>query len=318
MEPQNQFIFGDDFTADDWLEAVDLYSPAQLSIGRQRAVSTLTGYVEDFTKLKACVHYLRGYSYVDENKNLRRVLPARHPIWKNLVCTEILECQGMQFDQKQDVSEDNPDLPFASYKKFKVVASFDAPPYSMEQDELIVTEDDRFTTFDPHPYVDNYVVQGGEVLYVATGKDWNNRPIPYPISIRSTKSLYELKWHGVPRDFICDGSTGAYPNFDRAIGKISSDTYAGKEPGCWLVEQPEFTPYNDPVVGDLFGNLGRFVDVTIKLRLWEPEVGYDDGTSRGWLLVLASDGKGYPVKRQTGTKPLFDSVAISSLFTHWT
>lgn len=318
--PQSSFLFGESFTAADWKEAVDLHSPSQLSIGKQRAVTTLTAYVEDFTKLKACLHYLRGYAWVDTDLTLRRNLPARHPIWKNMVCTEILECHGLQFDSKQDVSQDNPDLPFATYKKFKLVASFSAPPYAMAADGDVLTEDERWVTFGEKPYVDYFQAQMGEAKFSAPSSSFHTTPIPYAVPVRSQKSVYELKWWEVPSEFVRD-SEGITPKFDAAIGKVNSDTYAGKYPGTLMVDDIDVEVYNDPIVGDILGTLGRFVNVTFKFRIWDPTEGNATTATtaalHGWNLALAIDGKAYPVTRTLGGATLYEETAFASLFTHW-
>ena len=70
-------------------------------------------------------------------------------------------------------------------------------------------------------------------------------------------------------------------------------------------------------MGDIFGNAGRFADVTYILKFFDPESGHATDTTRGWNLELAVDGKGYPSVRKAGTGPKYQSVSIASLFTHW-
>jgi hypothetical protein len=319
VEEETEFLFTTPFTEDDWLEAVNLYSPAQFSCGKQRAVATLTGYVEDFDKLKSCIHWLRGYAWVDENLELRRSRPARHPIWKNLVCTEILEATGISFLEKQEIIA-NEDLAFAAYRKFKITASFTSVPYLIYEDGEVDTEDERWTSFNPKPYVEFYEVPAGEFKFVANDpvKDWHNTAIPGPRAVvRSQKSLYELKWYEVPLSMIYD-EDGATPKLDAAIGKVSSDEYAGKPAGVWLVDDVDVEIYSDPIVGDLLETPGRMANVTFYLKKWDPDRGHASNTTRGWNLELAVDGKAYPITRQVGTEPKYQGVAIASLFTHHT
>ena len=313
--PQTDFLFNGEFDDSDWLEAVNLYAPSQLSVGKQRAVATMTAYIEDFSKLKSCIHWLRGYSWVDENLNLRRVRPARHPIWPNLVCTEILECVGLQFDRKQDITTDDQDLPFAVYKKFKLTASFNSVPYLMA-DDGDGTEDERWTTFTPKPYVDNYAFPFGEVKYSAPGKAWDDTPIMRDTVLRSQKGLYELKWFEVPILFILDDD-GIARKLEAAIGKLNSDTYAGQFPGVWLLDDASVEPYSDPIVGDIAGTTGKMANVTFYMRKWNPTVAVPSDPTRGWNLELAIDGQGYPAYRRDGTSKKFEDVSFASLFTHW-
>ena len=318
MEPETEFLFTTPFTAADWLEAVNLYSPSQFSVGKRRAVATLTAYIEDFDKLKSCVHWLRGYAWVDENKALRRSRPARHPFWPNLVCSEILEVVGLQFNGKQAITG-NADLAFAKYKKFKITASFSAPKWLIYEDGEADTEDERWTTFEPKPYVEFYELPAGEIRFIADNplQEWHNKSTAGPrIIIRSQKSLYELKWYEVPISFIRDAD-GAIPKIDAAIGKISSDVYAGKPAGCWLIDAADVEIYNDPIVGDILGTPGRMAEVTIRLKFWDPPRGHATNTTRGWTLELAQDGLAYPTTRAVGTAPKFLSTSIADLFTHW-
>lgn len=316
--PETEFLFSSSFTEADWLEAVNLYSPSQFSVGRRKAVATLTAYIEDFNKLKACIHWLRGYSWVDSDKNLRRVRPARHPIWYNLVCTEILEVTGITFDSKQEVVVEGMDLPFALYEKFKITASFNTVPWLIYEDSEVETEDERWTTFSPKPYVDLYEIPSGQVKFNAPGEAWHTTPVIAPILVRSQKSLYELKWFDVPVEFIRDAD-GALPKLDAAIGKVSADTFAGKEIGEWLIDDIDVDIQNDPIVGDMLGTPGRMADVTFKMKLWQPVNANTTSTVHGWNLELAVNGKAYPttnvVTGTTATK--FESVTVASLFTHW-
>ena len=317
MEPQTQFLFSETFTESDWLEAVSLFSPAQFSVGKSRAVATLTAYVETFDKLKSCVHFLRGYAWVGASKELRRVRPARHPYWPNLVCTEILEVTGLEFDRKQEIFGDM-DLPYAKYHKFKIVASFTAPPYLIYEDWEVDTEDERWTTFTPKPYVDFFDLPAGVLYFVADNplKGWNGMPIAGPQTIiRSQKSLYELKWYEVPISFVRDAD-GALPKIDAAVGKISSDSYAGKPAGCWLLDEADVEIYNDPIVGDILGTPGRHANVTLRMKLWDPPRGHATITTRGWRLELAQDGLAYPTNRAAGTTAKYEAVEFASLFRH--
>ncbi len=319
MGPEGAFLFGGSFGEADWKEAVDLYSPAQFSCGRRRAVATLTAFIYDFEKLKSCIHWLRGYAWVDENKKLRRSRPARHPIWPNLVCTEIVECVGLQFDEKQDIISSEMDLPFARYEKFKLTASFSAPPYLIAEDGEVDTEDERWTTFEPKPYVDFYAAPAGEFTFIADNplKAWNTVPVQTPMTvIRSQKSLYTLKWYDVPISFIRNDD-GATPKLDGAIGKVSSDVYAGKDIGTFLIDDVDVDIFNDPIVGDILDTPGRMADVTFHLKYWNPTSGHATNATRGWNLELAVDGDGYPVQRKVGTDPKYQSVSMASLFTHW-
>ncbi len=318
-QPQIQFLFDTPFTASDWLEAVNLFSPAQLRVGKKQSTSTLTAYIEDFNKLKNCIHWLRGYSWVDENLDLRRQRPARHPFWPNMVCTEIVDVTGLQFDSKQEIISDEMDLAYAKYKKFKVTVVFNSVPYLIMDDGVAETEDERWTMFPHKPYVDFYELPAGTIKFIADNppQPWDGKPIMGPRTvIRTQKSLYELKWFDVPISFVYD-SNGASPKIDAAIGKISSDEYAGKPAGTFLLDDAEFDIYNDPIVGDILGNVGRMVDVTFHLKFWDPPLGHATNTTRGWTLELAQDGLAYPTQRATGTTPKYQSVEIASLFRHW-
>lgn len=317
MGPEGAFLFGESFTEADWLEAVNLFSPSQFSVGRQDAIATVTAYVENFAKLKSCVHWLRGYAWVDENLNLRRVRPARHPIWSNLVCTEIVNVVGITFTEKQEIITEAMDLPFARYDKIRLTASFSAPPYLIYEDGEVETEDERWTTFVPKPYTDFYDLPGGEVLFVADNplKAWNNQPVPTRVVIRSRKNLYTLKWFAVPASFVRD-EDGHMPHIDNAIGKVNSAAYAGKDIGCWLLDDVDIEIYNDPIVGDILDSPGRMVNITYYMKLWEPTAGHATDAARGWQLELAVDGKGYPTTRQEGVQPKVETVNFATLFTH--
>jgi hypothetical protein len=319
VDPQDDFLFTDPFTEENWREAVNLYSPSQMSLGRERSYATVTAYI-DWNRLKACCRWLLGWAYVGDDLSLRRFRPARHPIWPKLSATEVLELRGITFTEKQVIITDTQDLPFAKYDKAQITVAFSQLPYLLTDDDgEYDTEDERWTTFTKKPYVDFLELPGGEIKFVADNpaKAWHNQPTLGPrVIVRAAKSLYTLTHYQVPYSYIFD-LDGATPKIDDAIGKISSDVYAGKPAGTFLLDDVDIEIHSDPVVGDIMDSLGWMCTVKYFMKFFDPPRGHGTDTTRGWLLEPAVDGQWYPTTRAVGTAAKYLSTAFADLFTHW-
>jgi hypothetical protein len=316
MSFQNEFLFSDPFTATYWKEAVDAFSPSQLAIGPKRSSCTLIGYV-DWARFKNAVLFLAGYAYVDETNRLRRNVPSRHPIYPGLYCTDITNITGVIFDGKQEIESEDQDLPYAEYTHAKITASYSQLDYWAAADwDDYGTEDWRWTTFTPEPFVENLVLPAGEVTFIAPGKAWDGRPVPaFGTIIRARKNKYTLTHYGVPAEYVRDDE-GATPKLDAAIGCLNSDVYSGKPPGCWLLDRVGIEIYGDPIAADVLNTRGRQLNVKYEMIHFDPPRGHSAHADRGWLLEPAVDGLWYPVQRPAGAAAKYTSIPFAKLFTH--
>jgi hypothetical protein len=171
----DRFLFDDTFDQAQWREAVDLFSPTQLSMGRKSSYATLTAYVP-FEQLRACVIWLMGFSEITNDKTLKRRLPASHPVWYGLYASEIVSCVGVKFVRKAN-STISGALPFATYQLAKLTVAYNQVPYAIVSDNDSslgsisdpARESRRFVSRIPKPYVDMLEMPGGTVLFDAPG-----------------------------------------------------------------------------------------------------------------------------------------------------
>lgn len=304
-EPPDLFLYQDPFTEDDWLEAVNLHSPSQLSMGRKASNAALTGYIP-FNRINSAVAFFLGFSYVagtGTSRILSRSQPALHPIFPGMVATMIQETTGLQFVSKSLTWPVN-SLPYATYNMWKVTVAYSQPNYVIlpDWDDLIAPratgcERLRYTYDTPKPYVDQLVVPGGTMLFDATGQPFNGKPAGFgtQVTIRSQKSATYLTWYNVPIDWVATDN-GVMTTIVAAMGKINSDVFMGEQPHIWLLDDVEPTDsqvYADPIATDVFSTLSKRIDIKFTFKYFNPPVGAGSTTDRGWRVQPAYNGNWY-------------------------
>ncbi len=300
-EPIDQFLYLDPFTEDDWLEAVNLHSPSQLSMGRKASNATLTGYIP-FDRIQAAVTFFMGFSYV-EGGRLHRTQPCQHPIFPGMVATYIQETTGLQFVSKSTSWPVN-SLPYATYNMWKVTVAYSQPNYKIipDWDPLITPgasgrELNRYVYDTPKPYVDQLVVPGGTMLFDATGKPFDGKPAGFGtlVTIRAQKSTMFLTWFNVPIEFVTDDN-GFLSTIGPALGKINSDTFFGQAAHLWLlddVEPSDSQVYADPIATSVSNQIAKRVDLKFTFKYFNPPIGTGTTSDQGWRLQPAYDGNWY-------------------------
>lgn len=331
-----QFLQYPQFSDADWLEAVNLYSPTQLSIGRKTSHATLTGYIP-FSKIQAAIIYFLGFSWIDDRLNLRRELPAVHPILPALAATSITECVGVKFIVKANSGFENA-LPYATYHLARITVAFSQPSYEMIPDYDIDYDNydgtalgrlstgypqelRRFTSWTPKPYVDLLEAPAGALVFDAPGAAWDGNQILSPRGlVRGEKSTLKLIWWNVPYDFVTN-KFGFMPKMMSKIGKISVDMFFGEVAHTWLfddVDCADSQVYADPIASTVFSTLTKRIDVIFTFRYTNPPNGVLGSTEAGWRLWPAWDGFYYPTRlANDNTEFLPQDTSLSALFTHW-
>lgn len=124
-----------DFTEDDWLEAIAMYSPASFGMGRKRSSASLTGFIP-FARLPGAVRYFLGASWVSDEPGfpvLHRDVPATHPWFPTMFATEISDAVGVKFISK--VARPHKwSLPYANYTLCRVTVNYSQLPFPVLAD----------------------------------------------------------------------------------------------------------------------------------------------------------------------------------------
>lgn len=329
-------LINNDFTSDDWLEAMALYSPSQLSISGKRSRATLTGLIP-FEKVQNAILWLSGFSWVDEDNLLRRNVPANHPLLPGLFCNDIVECVG--YGPKTPLKLDKPhpwSLPYGNYELAKITASFSQPPFDVLPDSQMLTTNPltyrgqelrRWVSWSPTPEVEMLEVPIGSIVF--NGGPYNGKPILTPRTvIRKEVSVRKLIWWDVPLSFVCD-QYGFMTKIEAAIGKVNSDDFFGVDNAyTWLLDKayPIGEVYSDPIAtqamtldpeGNSFWSFARRVDLCFVFKYFNPTMGVANPTTKGWRSAPGWDGKWYPIKRTDGGEALPQATEFGKLFTHW-
>lgn len=322
MPIAHDFLFSTPFDGADWLGQQALFSPDQFSINHRKAYVTVKAYVEEWDKLKNCVRYLMGGAWVMNNsqKLLHRELPARHPIYPSLICTEILALQGVEPDGNEEPVQPAK-LRSSRYEKFLIEAAFTSPPYVIDTDrnvhDLAAGEMKRYTVIETKPYTEQIVMEGGQLVFEAPGKDWDAQPIlsSRPI-VKQRKTAYTITVHHIPLSLVQDDE-GTYPSWDDAAGCISATSFLGKPAGTFLLESVEPHIYVDPIETDANGARSRYCDATFNLKFFDPPRGLTTETRRGWNLAPAYDGLYYWAKNPETGQGQHQTFDMNDLLTHW-
>lgn len=230
------FLF-ETFDREDWLEAVNLYSPSQLALGRKTSYSVLKGYVP-FAKIQAAIAYFLGYSYTGEDNELCRIIPSQHPYIEGLGSFEIPDCQLVKWDQTRRRSALENAVDYAPYTHALMTVAYKQHPYRIAGDgqiwNHISTEEPgkaagelaRFCQFVPTAYVDPAILPGGQLKYDApSNARVNNRVLVAPKTyLRNQHIGYKLYWYNVPFDFVAN-EFGEMVKINDCIGKINQDYF---------------------------------------------------------------------------------------------
>lgn len=345
--PDGWWGFDPGFNSDDWKEAVAMYSPSQLAVGRKRSYATLTGYVP-FERLTGAIVYLLGFSYVNTQLGfpvLSRQVPATHPWLPSLFATEIVECVGAKFISKV-AAPHKWSLPYAKYTLAKITVAYSQPPYKILADADIDMSNDqayigqelrRWCYWAPKPRYEMLELPGGMLRFDAPNKSFDGAQFISPRQVyRMEKQTRKLVWHNVPEEFVMN-SFGFMPKLDKAIGKINKEPFFADSAappgtdGCthtWLLDDVDTVNsevYVDPIASSAFKELTRRLDIVFTLIHFNPPRGRPESNEAGWRLNLAADGKWYPGKYSfqflgVGIESPQDipfETSFQKLFTHW-
>ncbi len=322
--------FAGEFTPDDWAEAFDMSSANTYAISRERANVSLVGNIA-FDKLKACVQYLLGYSYTDytnlSNPQLRRVLPAYHPFFPWLYCTNVsnISAQGLTEDRPTITAPpayaDGKSFSYGKYKRVRITASYEALPWNLYEDSQVTSETQRYCQLKPEPYTEMLVLPNGQLRYDASyNATVNDKPIISPqVRIKQQKNRFDLIWREVPLDFICNNSTVPIKllQMQKCVNKTA---FLGLPIGTLLCEDVKIEQGVLPIATDIAEQNLFQATVTFKLIYFSPPTEVSE-TKRGWNLWPFQNGLYYPAKADpvggTGGNYAFEEFNFYDAFTYW-
>lgn len=334
MSVQDSYLFEDEFTDTDWLEAID--NSRTDVISRDKSLCKIQ-IVCPFEKYKAAVRFILGYSYVDEKKYLRREVPVFHPVWPWLFARAITDIAFSKATGK-DRAEWEHAVEFATYTWARIDIEFAETRYLVLRDDEVTINSVtygykewlRYVEQWPQSYVELAHIDAGQMKYYAPSyASLNGQPFiggPFVLT-RQEKSAFDLVWREVPKDLLYD-SNGLAPKL-RAIQKcVNSGTFLGRVAGTLLCEEIEAIPSPAPVMTDTFDDLSFTYDVTFKMKEFNPPRGDTTVDKYGWNLLpgvvntASSDADraiAYYYATHDGTltgKPQFASYDYESVFRH--
>ncbi len=324
----DDFLFDETYTADEWLE--DVGDGRSDSIAHDGAVCTVPVYCT-FAKYKACRNFIMGYSYVDETKKLRRRNPIWHPVDGWMRAHKILHVGFSKTTGKTDGPWSG-GVKYATYTWARLLVEFQHVTYPVLEDDEVTYEYERYTLARNKPYNELVQVDGGNLRYhcPTIGAPLDGTPLQSPRVYQTLqKGRILLDWKRVPVDFIEDGN-GNRPKISAIEKRVNSATFLGRTKETLLCECVESSdPYPAPIATDVLDEPMMCVDLTLNLLEFNPTRGDTNVDHYGWQLLPGSTRTGaagattmqwyYATHDGTLTgKPLFESYAFATFFTHHT
>jgi hypothetical protein len=327
---EDEFLFEEDFTEDDWLEAVD--DKRVDVVSRDRSLCTVNVYVP-YANYKSAIRFMLGYSWVDQDKKLRREIPVFHPQWTWLWARAITGVEFLKFKSKAEASTGYVKaVALAEYQWAKVSLEFAEVRYEIHSDDNsdVEYEYQRYVEKRYKPYGEILQIDGGQLkAYAPSVPAVNAQPFisaPFVLA-RPKKSCFTLTWYEVPREFIED-SDGRQPKLEAMCKAVNSVTFMGYRAGTLLCEDIDTVPSPAPIATDLQERLAFTVDVTMTFKRFDPTPGDPAVEKYGWQLLpgprnttgAAGDTVGayfyYTHDGTLGGKPIYEEYDFNNAFTH--
>jgi hypothetical protein len=320
------------FTETDWNEAFSMSSPNKYSITRTSADVSLVGDI-DGSKIKSCIQYLLGYSYVGNEKDgsgnsvkkLHRVTPAYHPLLTWLYCTAITDLNGRGLpSDKTQLTLDPPyddTFKYGNYARYLVTAKYAPLPYDVKEDDQITYEYERYVEIKTEPYVEMLTLPQGQLLYDASyASSIDGNPIMSPRTrIKQKKTRIIMVWHEVPLNYICDsnGIPTKLVDIQKCVNKVE---FLGKPAGTLLCEDVKIERGVFPVATDILDSNMLMATVTFNFIFFDPPR-HPSETKRGHNLLPCQNGLYYPVKTRlifgaTVSVNPFETYTFADAFAH--
>lgn len=240
-------------------------SPGTVALAQDQSTATEIFKLDEPDNIWNFLQYVLGYSKVNgtvgtTNWTLNRSVPARHPWYRGLRATRILNIQGIGGPDPDNVVQPANGLNFGGWQQLWVTVQFEQPQFAMAPDSPN-PEYLRWTTKVLKPSLETLARRGANWAFVnlPTGTGFTNaNPLTYnnDVYLRQPKGILEIKWMDVPEEWTHLG--GLIPkNILKAVGTVNSrafpqtgfgiDQNKGSgpvqfPPGTLLFLEPDVTP----------------------------------------------------------------------------
>ncbi len=304
----------------DWKEYVEDTSPSEWTMAADGASATMTIQC-DYNVLDDAARALLGFAFRSPDapvgRRLKRVLPARHPLFPWMWCTQV-NGRGLGPIGPRLNADPSSTMDFAAnYRMGRLNLTFSTLPYDIlpDDDASVIADGEwrRFTERNQRPASEGLSEQQGQWKFAegAVGD-----PIPGGKSRIVTTSMLIWTWKAVPNDCIFD-SSGFATNIEPIIGTINADSFAGRAAGTLLCMPPVYRPYTSPLRPGNLNASNRIWDVEFQLLYKDPSPRV--GATRGHNLApLPGDATGrwahFTADGTGGTDSLYAAGNFPQLF----
>jgi hypothetical protein len=271
-----------------WIEQIDNESPGNLEMSSKFARATLYAYIpDDRTSFYNFINNLLGYTVTLGNQTLHRVNPQEHPKYKGLYASKISSLEGIVYKQRDEGNPSPAQIPsglksYASYKRNLVAVEFTPLKYPIYEDSdpeitgsTNAGEYRRNVEYDTTTNVYDVTIPTGTFKF-AQGAAGAPYGISFPgeLNFLEVKTTFNLKWRGVPADYIYDTLNYAFgrpTKLSGVAGKVNSGPAFGYPVGTLLMLEPQIDRYVSPTLRSSDGRTPYFLcDVLLPIIHFDP------------------------------------------------
>lgn len=330
----------DEFTYEtDWKECIDNTQPSGSDTSSATSQESVLVGLVPFNKVRSAERYFLGYSYADDDApyKLHREPPARHPRKPSQYAYTVSSVglapksnsdnpNGEPYQQSPFAGLNSETLWYADYQYAVMTVRFKSfGRMRFLQDSYIDDYTDewkRMTRWAASPAVEALQADGIAQLKFAEGTP-DGLMFPAPLAALLSKIGMQLKWYGVPSEYVSSDPFVFFPDkIINILGTINDDDFLGFEKGTMLLKAVSAEETLFPVYpNDSFDVIGGY-DITLYWEFFDPPKGVADsppGTSPYFghrIYPYRLDRKFYYCKLQNDTDELLPLKDHYTVFQH--
>ncbi len=246
------------------------------SFSNKMSTSTITWSIRDFDVLEFVAKVLGYATSGGKNNKINRVLPVRHPQFRDLWASHI---EIRPTVPNRPSRRNAPGGQFSSWKQFRAVVTYESPPYAIKEDAAVTAEYERYTIPDIESHSEFRQRLTGSFRFpsVAPGVYGTGaKQITGGVAIMLTKTKIGINWMQVPDKGLWtpngwDGATGATAtNIEQCVGKINAASFMGRRRGTMLLESWKPEPQTFAADSLVYGQLNN----GLPFRCWNVKLNF--------------------------------------------
>ena len=238
-----------------------------------------------------------GYSYLDGELEIHRILPDPHPEIENFYASEA-SVEGLGVLGTSEAGS-------IQWTTAKITVPYRPLPYAVETDADTDTELDRYVQR-MYAFNADYLTINGVMKFATSGKVLSNPPG----RITGTQELTYL-WHEVPGKSDDPFSPPNIDTVDSCYGKVNSSSFDDYPAGTML-----FLGCDPQMVTPRLASDNFYWNISLKFLHRDNGIGADGGQAgHNYIYDVANARWDKLVDNATGTHTIYETADLNTLFT---